>query len=393
MKEQVSELAQVLKENILPFWMDKMVDDEQGGFIGQIDGLGQRNVQADKSIILNTRILWTFSAVYQQLKEDRYKHMADRAFDYLLENFVDGQYGGVYWMLDAQGQVKDSKKQVYAQAFMIYALSEYYKISKEEKALSLSKTLFGLIEKHSLDKENNGYLEAFDQQWRLLEDLRLSDKDANEKKTMNTHLHVLEAYTNLYRLWKDDVLKEALKNLIEVFMERFIDDRGHFLLFFDEAWISKSNKISYGHDIEGSWLLYEAAEVLGEEGLLEKVKIASLKMADVFIQKGISPEHAVYNESEDGVYEEEFHWWPQAEAMVGLVNAWQLTGKAIYLEKTAKIWAFTKERIIDWENGEWYWGISKDGKILTHEDKAGPWKCPYHNGRALLEVMERLKAY
>ena len=390
MKEQVSELAQVLRENILPFWMDKMADNEQGGFIGQIDGQDQRNVHADKSIILNTRILWTFSAVYQQLKEDRYKEIADRAFHYLIDNFVDRQYGGVYWMLDAEGLIKDSKKQVYAQAFMIYALSEYYKISKKESALSLSKALFELIEKHSLDKENNGYLEAFDQQWHLLEDLRLSDKDANEKKTMNTHLHVLEAYTNLYRLWKDDALKQALKNLIEVFLDRFIDDKGHFLLFFDEEWNSKSNKISYGHDIEGSWLLYEAAEVLGDEAVLEKVKIASLKMADVFIDEGISPEHAVYNESEDGVYEEEFHWWPQAEAMVGLVNAWQLTGKAIYLEETAKIWGFTKEKIIDWENGEWYWGISIDGKILTHEDKAGPWKCPYHNGRALLEVMQRL---
>lgn len=392
MKEQVSELAQVLKENILPYWMDKMVDNEQGGFIGQIDGNEQRNVQADKSIILNTRILWTFSAVYQQLKDDRYKQMAERAFDYLVKKFVDDQYGGVYWMLDAQGNVKDGKKQVYAQAFMIYALSEYYKISKDEKALTLSLALFELLERYSLDKENNGYLEAFDRQWQLLEDLRLSEKDANEKKTMNTHLHVLEAYTNLYRLWKGDALNKSLKNLIELFLERFIDDNGHFLLFFDEEWNSKSNKVSYGHDIEGSWLLYEAAEVLGDEALLEKVKAASLKMADVFISEGISPEHAVYNESEDGIFEDEFHWWPQAEAMVGLVNAWQLTGKSIYLEETVKIWAFTKDNIIDWENGEWYWGISKNGAVLRNEDKAGPWKCPYHNGRALLEVMHRLEA-
>lgn len=392
MKDQISELSRVLKENILTFWTDKMVDEQFGGFIGQIDGSGQRNARADKSIILNTRILWTFSAVYQQVKEDRYKQMAQRAFNYLIENFIDEEYGGVYWMLDAQGRVKDGKKQVYAQAFMIYALSEYYKISREEKALELSKEIFKLIEKYSLDKDNNGYLEAFDQQWQLLEDLRLSDKDANEKKTMNTHLHVLEAYTNLYRIWKDNALQQALKNLIEIFLDRFIDGQGHFLLFFDEAWISKSKKISYGHDIEGSWLLYEAAEVLGEEALLEKVKTASLKMADVFIQEGISPEHAVYNESENGVYEDEFHWWPQAEAMVGLVNAWQLTGKEQYLEETAKIWGFAKDKIIDWENGEWYWGISKDGKILTHEDKAGPWKCPYHNSRALLEVMQRLGA-
>lgn len=392
MKEQVSELAQVLKENILPYWTEKMVDDEQGGFVGQIDGNEQRNAHADKSIILNTRILWTFSAVYLHLKEDRYKQMAKRAFDYLIEKFVDEQDGGVYWMVDAQGRVKDSKKQVYAQAFMIYALSEYYKISKEEKALTLSIELFELLEKHSLDQEYNGYLEAFDQKWQLLDDLRLSDKDANEKKTMNTHLHVLEAYTNLYRLWKDDALKQALKNLIELFLDRFIDEHGHFLLFFDEKWNSKSKKISYGHDIEGSWLLYEAAEVLGDEALLEKVKATSLKMADVFIKEGISPEHGVYNDSEDGVYEEEFHWWPQAEAMVGLVNAWQLTGKSIYLEETAKIWGFTKDNIIDWKNGEWYWGISKEGKVLTHEDKAGPWKCPYHNGRALIEVIQRLEA-
>lgn len=384
------DFSKVLKENILPFWTQKMVDDKNGGFIGQIDGAGKRHENADKSIILNTRILWSFSAVYQHLKEDQYKQLAKRSFDYLLQHFVDHEYGGVYWMVDAQGKVKDPKKQIYAQAFMIYALTEYYKITQEDKALELSIALFKLIEKHSLDIQHKGYLEAFDRQWQLLEDLRLSDKDANEKKTMNTHLHVLEAYTNLYRLWKHESLRQALKNLIKLFLEKFIDDHGHFKLFFDETWQSKTDKISYGHDIEGSWLLYEAAEVLGDQALLEEVKTASLKMADVFIKEGISPEHAVYNESDNGIYEEELHWWPQAEAMVGLVNAWQLTGKEHYLEVTARIWEFTKKNLIDWKTGEWHWGINTKGEILASEDKAGPWKCPYHNSRALLEVIQRL---
>lgn len=390
MKINLSSFSQVLKENILPFWTQKMVDDKRGGFIGQIDGEDKRHENADKSIILNTRILWSFSAVYLHLQEDQYKQLAKRSFDYLLQHFVDHEYGGVYWMLDAQGKVKDPKKQVYAQSFMIYALTEYYKITQENRALELSIALFKLIEKYSLDTQHNGYLEAFDQQWQLLEDLRLSDKDANEKKTMNTHLHVLEAYTNLYRIWKDESLHQALKNLIELFLDKFIDDKGHFKLFFDEIWESKTDKISYGHDIEGSWLLYEAAEVLDDQPLLEKVKKVSVEMADVFIDEGISPENGVYNDSENGVYEDEFHWWPQAEAMVGLVNAWQLTGNEHYLEVTAGIWEFTQKKMIDWKNGEWYWGINSKGEILKEEDKAGPWKCPYHNSRALLEVIQRL---
>lgn len=390
MEINLSTFSQVLQENILPFWTQKMVDDKRGGFIGQIDGEDKRHEDADKSIILNTRILWSFSAVYQHLQEDQYKQLAKRAFDYLLQHFIDHEHGGVFWMVDAQGKVKDPKKQVYAQAFMIYALTEYYKITQEDKALELSIALFKLIEKYSFDTQHNGYLEAFDQQWQLLEDLRLSDKDANEKKTMNTHLHVLEAYTNLYRFWKDESLHQSLKNLIELFLDKFIDDKGHFKLFFDEKWESKTDKISYGHDIEGSWLLYEAAEVLDDQPLLEKVKKVSVEMADVFIDEGISPENGVYNDSENGVYEDEFHWWPQAEAMVGLVNAWQLTGNEHYLEVTAGIWEFTQKKMIDWKNGEWYWGINSKGEILKEEDKAGPWKCPYHNSRALLEVIQRL---
>lgn len=389
-REEVAEFIAVLKDNILPFWINKMPDHDGEGFIGRIDGKNWRDCSADRSLILNSRILWTFSAVYQQLPELQYKRLAKRAFDYLLKYFLDKRYGGVYWTVDAEGNVRDPKKQIYAQAFMIYALSEYYKISEDPKALETAVSIFKLIERYSLDVDRNGYLEAFDQQWNLLEDLRLSDKDANEKKTLNTHLHILEAYTNLFRIWPSKELHEALKNLIYLFKDQFIDSQGHFKLFFDEEWKSKSTKISYGHDIEGSWLLYEAAVVLGDESVIKEIKEPVLLMVDAFMKEGLSADFAVYNESEDGIYDPEFHWWPQAEAMVGLVNAWHLTGENHYLECMSRIWKFTNDQLIDWVNGEWFWGVDAEGNILKNEDKAGPWKCPYHNSRALLELINRL---
>jgi cellobiose epimerase len=378
------ELERELTKNILPYWANKMVDHDDGGFFGRRDGHDNLVVNADKGVILNTRILWTFSRAAKTLPE--YSPMAKRAYDYLVQYFVDNENGGVYWMLDHKGNPVNDKKQIYAQAFAIYALTEFYMATHEKESLRLAKDLFNLIEKHSFDRELDGYLEAFDREWKLLGDLRLSEKDANEKKTMNTHLHVLEAYTNLYRVWKDPVLRDQLRNLILIFKNKIVRKNHHFGLFFDEQWNIKSHDISYGHDIEGSWLLFEAAEVLGEIDLVEEIMVLCLKLVDVTMKEGVDAAGAVKNESHDP----ERHWWPQAEALVGLTNCWQLTNQTSYLAAAFRVWDFVKKNMIDHQNGEWHWRVDQHGNINHAEDKAGPWKCPYHNGRAMFELLERL---
>lgn len=390
MKHIIEEMSQVLRENILAFWIEKMPDRVHGGFIGRIDGMDTPLPDAEKSVILNTRILWSFSTAYLFTRDEACKSIAGRAYDYLIKYFLDQKHGGVYWMVSKEGSVVDSKKQIYAQAFMIYALSAWFEISKDQKVLNHAIDIFVLIEAKSHDKVHGGYLEAYSRDWHLLEDLRLSDKDANEKKTMNTHLHILEAYTALYRVWPDETLRAQLLSLTELFLTKFIGANGHFTLFFDEKWRAKSDKISYGHDIEGSWLLYEAAKAIGDEKVLDRVRKVCVLMTDTFINEGVDARSAVFNESEHGTYDYEFHWWPQAEAMVGLVNAWQITGNQHYLQIMEGVWAFIKTAIIDWDKGEWVWGIDGAGKVMHHEDKAGPWKCPYHNSRALIEVIKRL---
>ena len=380
-----AEMFSELTRNVLPYWMNSMVDEKFGGFYGRRDGFDRLVENSPKAIILNTRILWTFAQAARQIST-QYMPVADRAFSYLLNNFFDAEKGGVYWMLDHTGKTVETKKQVYAQAFAIYALSEYYLATQKKEALEKAIHLFELIEQYSFDPVYNGYLEAFDRDWKLLEDLRLSEKDANEKKTMNTHLHVLEAYTNLYRCWPDDKLRKQLRNLIIVFRDKIINNDLHFRLFFDERWNSRSNGISYGHDIEGSWLLYEAAEVLDDHDLLKEVEHLSVAMVDVAIRQGLDDDGGLMNEAHDA----DKHWWPQAEALVGLVNAWQLTSRSEYLDLTSQVWSFIKTRMIDRKHGEWYWRVDRDGNVNFSEDKAGPWKCPYPNGRAMLELLRRL---
>jgi mannobiose 2-epimerase len=380
-----------LVNDILPYWMNKTIDKEHGGFYGQIDGTDQLQAQADKGSILNARILWTFSAAYNQYKNQEYLEIADRAFDYFIKHFVDKIHGGVYWMLDYQGNPVNTKKQIYALAFAIYGLSEYFKATKNEEALQYAKSLFYLIEKHAFDQEENGYFEAFDREWNLLEDLRLSAKDANEKKTMNTHLHILEAYTTLFQVWKNDELKRQLRNLIELFLDKFVNLDFRFHLFFDEHWNSKSDEISFGHDIEGSWLIQEAAEVLGDEELIQRSKKLANTMVDVVMESGFDTDGGLmYEAHPEGLKDTDKHWWPQAEAIVGLVNAWQNNSDEKYREKSSEVWGFVKDKIIDSENGEWFFKVNKKGQPYMQEDKVGPWKCPYHNGRACLEIVRRL---
>lgn len=381
-----------LTGNILPFWMEKMEDKVHGGFLGRISGTGTEDGSAAKGAILNARILWTFSAAYRILGKPEYLAAATRAKREIIDKFYDKEYGGVYWSLTPEGLPDDTKKQIYALGFAIYGLSEYSRATGDAEALEYAVRLFHDIERHSFDKGKNGYFEAFGREWGPIEDMRLSDKDINECKTMNTHLHILEPYTNLYRIWKDRELEKQLRNLICLFMEKILDqETGHLRLFFDEDWRSSHDIISYGHDIEASWLLHEAAGVLGDKALLEKTRLASVSVADAASEGYIPGGGMIYEfHGDTAAVDADRHWWVQAETVVGYYNLWQMTGREDAMKKALGCWEFIKEHIVDREGGEWIWSLRADGTANTDDDKAGFWKCPYHNGRMCLEIIERL---
>lgn len=386
-----NELERELRE-ILSFWMGRLVDRERGGFYGRMDGRGRLYPDADKGIILNSRLLWTFAAAARETGEEEYAVVARHAYGYLHRHFRDKAHGGVFWMLNADGRPVNTRKQVYAQAFAIYALAEYFLLTKEEDSLAWAFDLFQLLERHSRDSQRGGYLEAFQRDWTPIEDLRLSEKDANEAKTMNTHLHVLEAYTNLYRATAAPEVGEALGALIWVFLDRFIDPAtGHLHLFFNEDWQLKSKTISFGHDIECSWLLWEAAETLGDAPLLGRVATASLKLARATAREGLDANGALMNEMEPDVkLDADRHWWPQAEAMVGFMEAYQTHRHDQWLRYALNIWRFIQKHHKDPSTGEWHWRVDAQGKVRREEDLAGPWKAPYHNARACMELIRRI---
>jgi mannobiose 2-epimerase len=394
-EEQISSLKETafyeLTEHILPFWMQRMVDMEQGGFYGRMNGKNQIIADAPKGGILNARILWTFSAAFNLLKDPQYRKIADYSADYIFSHFTDILNGGTWWSVKYDGEPLDTKKQVYSQAFFIYAMVEYYIASGKKEALSLAVNLFRLIEQYSFDQQKNGYFEAFDKNWQILDDLRLSEKDANEKKTMNTHLHILEAYTNLFRIWKDPLLKVKLHNLIRLFLDRFIHPQtSHLILFFDEDWVSKHDLTSYGHDIECAWLLHEAALVLDDDDLTKEVEKRCLLIADS-VTEGLQDDGSLVYERNNSTGHIDFdrHWWPQSEAVVGWINAWELSADETYLLKACKTFEYIREQLVDPLDGEWYWSIKADGSVNRKDDKAGFWKCPYHNSRMCMEVIRR----
>lgn len=376
---------------ILNYWIKNTPDSEHGGFFGRIDEENHVVAGSPKGSVLNARLLWTFSAAYNLCKDPEYLQYAHRAYEYITAYIIDKQYGGVYWTVDCEGKPLDTKKQVYALAFTIYAFSEYYKASRNNDAKIGVIKLYKLLVKYSYDPVKTGYLEAFTRDWQPINDLRLSEKDANEKKTMNTHLHVLEAYANLYRIWPDEGLKIQIKTLLNNFFDHFIDrDTHHLALFFDEDWNRRSTLVSYGHDIEAAWLLQDAAEAIGDKLLTERIKAINIEIADATIS-GIDTDGGLWYEYEpaDGHLIKEKHWWVQAEAMVGFYNAWQISGDEKYLHLAENNWAFIKNEILDNQNGEWLWGIDALGNAMPGEDKAGIWKCPYHNSRACMEIIKR----
>lgn len=379
-------------QHILQYWMEHTVDSQYGGFYGSVDNDNKAMGGSPKGIVLNARILWAFSAACNFSNNEKYLSIAERAYDYIRTHFVDEEYAGVYWCTSADGIMFNSRKQIYGIAFYLYGLSEYYLAVKDPTVLETAIGLFNLIEEKSFDRKRKGYFEAFARNWQALPDLRLSAKDANEKKTMNTHLHIIEAYANLYKAWPDSRLKQQIVQLLEVFDEYMIDGHtGHLTLFFDEDWKVKPDIISYGHDIEAGWLLQQCAEIIDEVYWIEKMKQHALPVTKAAME-GLDSDGGLWYEFDphQNILVKEKHWWPQAEAMVGFFNAYQLTGDTVFLEHSINSWAFVKRYLLDKKNGEWFWGIMENGAVMQGEDKAGFWKCPYHNSRACMEIIKRI---
>ncbi|GAF64592.1 N-acyl-D-glucosamine 2-epimerase [Bacillus sp. TS-2] len=380
-----------LKNNILSFWETHTVDRIHGGFYGSVSNELDVKKKAEKGAILNSRILWTFSKAYRHFEELNYLAIAEHAFSYLKEVFLDLENNGLFWEVTYNGIPTETRKHIYNQAFAIYGLSEFYQATGKEESLEIAKGLFKVIEAKSYDPQNKGYYEAFKNNWDQDEDFRLSGKELKAEKTMNTHLHLLEAYCNLYRVWKDKLLKERLLELIEVFNEKILDKQHYqFHLFFNEKWQSKANVISFGHDIEGSWLLYEAAEVLEDKNILLRIRETSVKMVESVYENGIDSNGGVHNERINEKVDRDKIWWVQAEAMVGFLNAYQLTKNEKFLRALQQNWSFTKKFIIDHKHGEWFWKRRSDLSIDPDLQKVEPWKCPYHNARFGFEISERL---
>lgn len=392
LEDFAARLQRNLTENILPYWLREM-EDPNGGYYGRMDANENLHPDAERGTILNARILWTLSSAALFTGNSLYREAADRQFQYLTSHFIDYEFGGCYWSVNPDGSPADTKKQFYAIAFTIYALSEYVRLTGNQKALDLAIDLFRSIETHSRDHQKDGYFEAATRDWKPIADMRLSDKDLNSSKTMNTHLHILEAYTNLLRVWRSEECLEATTSLLKLFNNTIVDkESNHMGLFFDDDMKRVDHAVSYGHDIEASWLMLEAAEVIGNPELLEETKEVTRRLALAALEGMQSDGSMIYELHESGEKDEERHWWVQAENIVGLTYLAKFHSMPEMLDKAYACWEYIDRNIVDHENGEWHWSRLPDGSLNKKDDKAGFWKCPYHNSRMVIETCRQLQS-
>lgn len=401
MEQLKKQFRKCLEENILKYWIEQVIDQQNGGYYGRIDGHNIVHPEAEKGAVMNARILWAFAAAYRVLGKPEYLAAAQRARDYFLEKFLDRKHGGVFWSVDYKGMPLDTKKQTYAIGFAVYALSEYARATGDNETLTKAIELFHDIENHARQADG-GYIEALTQDWQPIADMRLSDKDENLERTMNTHLHIIEPYTNLLRTlrsWtKNTILEQieheveqAVRNLLELFTNKIINpDTGHLDLFFNQQWKSKRNLQSFGHDIEASWLLHESALVLADSTELKRIEPIIQKIAKA-ADEGLQQDGSMIYElnTNTGYADRQRQWWVQCESVIGHANLYEHFGDARALGDAIRCWEFIRQKLIDREHGEWHWAILANGTLDREGDKAGFWKCPYHNARMCIEIMER----
>jgi mannobiose 2-epimerase len=376
------EIVQDLTKNILPFWASHS-PDISGGFYGVLNFDGTPRINAPKGGILNARLVWTFSTAYRILKDKRYLTLADRAQRYFLNYFIDKEYGGSFYSVNADGTPLDMKKDTYQNAFALYGLSEHYRATGNWESLIMAISIYRQLIEHAYDSINGGFIESFTRDWQMV--------NVESPKTMNTNLHVLEALTNLYRVWKDDGLKKHLREEIDIMSHKVLNQTTwHEQLFLTMDWKNQQNVDSYGHDIEFSWLLVEAAEVLGDEEILKDTKRIAVNLATVQLEQGIDKDGAMMYEKTSEHLNVNREWWPQAETVIGFLNAWQISGDKKFLDAAVRTWEWIKANMIDREYGEWYSNVYPDGTPQKNRVKADMWRCPYHNSRMGFEILRRL---
>lgn len=381
-KQLRDEIVKDLTENILPFWA-KYSPDPSGGFYGTLHFNATPKPNAEKGGILNARLVWTFSTAYRMLKTENYKILADRAQRYFIDHFIDKKYGGTFLTVKADGSPLNTQKMTYQNAFAIYGLSEHYRATENKESLSVAIDIYKKMVKYAYDPVDGGFIEIFTRDWQMIYQ--------DSPKTMNTNLHVLEALTNLYRVWKDPGLRAQLRRQIDIMSNKVLDQNTwHERLFLTMDWQNQSDIDSYGHDIEFSWLLVEAAEVLGDETILEEAKHIAVNIAAVQLTQGIDRNGAMIYEKSGAHVNEDLEWWPQTESVVGFFNAWQISGEKKYLDAAIRTWEWIKANMIDHEYGEWYSKVNPDGTPDKKRVKADQWRCPYHNGRMGFEIMTRI---
>jgi len=379
------EVREVLEDNILNYWLT--LKDPRGGFYGEADGTGEIQYNAPRGVILNARILWAFSAACTALRKPEYLAAAVHARDWFLKHFCDHKFGGVYWSVDADGKPLDNKKQLYAQGFAIYGLSELYKASHDEEVLKNAIDLFRVVESRFKDTENGGYVEALARDFSPLEDMSLSARDINADKTMNSHLHLLEAYANLCQVWPDPALKQATADLLEILCHRIMSPDGHLRLYFRRDWSVLPGAVSYGHDIETSWLVMECASALHDIDAVNRVRPAALLMGKAGNEGLRGDGSMIYEKLEDGTLDLSRQWWVLAESVVGNLWLWKYHGDLEAPDCALSTWAYIRDNLVDWDNGDWFWAVHPDGTPDKDSPKAGFWKCPYHNTRMCLQVL------
>jgi len=381
-----------LNGDILPFWRRRVPDRKSGGFVGEIANDLAVNPAAQRGALLTARILWTFSAAYRRHHDPACLEIARRAYADLTARFLDSDNGGLIWSVNPDGTPRDVRKAVYLQAFGIHGLSEYYLAAGDPMALGMARSLRDLIEKRARDRVNGGYGEEYSRDWRLQTDLRRSLLGSRGLKSQNVHLHVMEAYTSLLRTSPDPVLKRDLAVLTELMLTRVLDPGTHHLrLFMDNDWTPQSDGISFGHDIEFSWLVCEAADATGVPALRERARKVSIEIAGAVLAEGVDSDGGLFNEAGPaGLTNTNKDWWPQAEALVGFFNAFQISNNPKFLAASMHTWDFITQRIVDKKKGEWFWSVTREGQVIPRLPKVGLWKCPYHNGRACMELVDRL---